>query len=299
MKIISKTKYGLGTKIEIKLPSQYHKYFHECFSEIERIEKTYSRFDEKSTLSIANKNLGKWQKVSKEFIELLKFAKKIHEETEGNFDITIKSALDSIGYDKDYSFKPKFEKIIEEINTPKLTFDEAIKINEKEQKIMLKKEIDFGGLGKGHAIDKIANLLDKKEINHYYINAGGDIYAKAKNKTQTWKILLEHPDNPKIAIGEIGINDSAIAGTATNKRKWLNEFHHLINPKTKMPIQGCKAIFVSAKTGIEADAYAKGIFCAGFEEGIRISKKLPAEILFISESNKMYISNGFKANLYT
>jgi thiamine biosynthesis lipoprotein len=297
MKIISKTKYGLGTKIEIKLPSHYSKFFNECFSEIDRIEKTYSRFDEKSSLSIANKNIGKWQKASKEFVELLSFAKKIYEETEGNFDITIKSALDSIGYDKDYSFKPKYEKMIEEANKPKLTFDEAIKIDEKEQKIMLKKEIDFGGFGKGYALDKIANTLNKKEINHYYINAGGDIYAKAKNKKQTWKILLEHPDDPKIAIGEIGINGCAIAGTATNKRKWL-EFHHLINPKTKMPVQGCKAIFVSAKTGIEADAYAKGIFCAGFEEGIRISKKLPVEILFISESDKMYISNGFKAKLY-
>ncbi|MFH1094974.1 MAG: FAD:protein FMN transferase [Candidatus Micrarchaeota archaeon] len=74
--------------------------------------------------------------------------------------------------------------------------------------------------------------------------------------------------------------------------------HHLINAKTGLPAQGTKAIFVLARTGIEADAYATALFTAGFEEGIRLSENLPAEILSISSEDKMYKSKGFDAELF-
>lgn len=61
---------------------------------------------------------------------------------------------------------------------------------------------------------------------------------------------------------------------------------------------GNKAIFIVAKTGIEADAYATAIFCAGFEEGIALSQKLPVQVLLVSSKNRMYQSPGFGAKLF-
>ena len=139
--------------------------------------------------------------------------------------------------------------------------------------------------------------LAGRRLHHFYINAGGDMLAKRGGGEGPWKIILEHPDNPSLAIGTIELDGMSIAGSAPNRRKW-GGCHHLINAKTGMPSEGAKAIFVLAKTGAEADAYATAIFTAGFREGIALSQELPVEILFISSENKMYQSKGFRAELF-
>ena len=78
----------------------------------------------------------------------------------------------------------------------------------------------------------------------------------------------------------------------------MGKYHHLLNAKTRMPQDEVKCIFVIAKTGIEADAYATSIFAAGFVEGIKLSKNLPVKMLMVSKENQMYISEGFNAKIY-
>ncbi len=296
MELAVRAEQLLGSQIEIKLPKQHAHFFSECFAEIKRIEGAYSRFLEGSELSRLNRRLGAWQHASPELLVLVSKAEEFREKTKGNFDITLKSALDAIGYDRDYSFKPHPQP------TPGLLqriqrLSGSIRIDPKKSRILLNKEIDFGGFGKGFALDKVRELLESRGVSHYYINAGGDIFAAQGKGCEPWPILLEHPDDPSMAIGKISLDNRAIAASAPNRRKW-GEFHHLLNARTGKPAMGVKAIFVIAKTGLEADAYATALFTAGFEEGIVISKNLPVELLIVSSQDKMYQSQGFGAELF-
>jgi len=298
MEIVAHTEDVLGTRVEIKLPSAASSFFPLCFSELRRIENSFSRFLPNSELSALNKHLGVWQDASAEMMQLVSRAEEFNVLTEGYFDIALKERLDALGYDGAYSFRQKKEAGHEQQgqtnNSPAIQLDMANK------RILLNKEIDFGGLGKGYAADKVGCLLEDNGVSHYYINAGGDINAKRDKDYEPWTILLEHPDDSERAIGKIELDNLAIAGSAPNRRRWGagGQLHHLLNAKTKMPAQGVKAIFVTAKTGIEADAYATAVFTAGFEEGISLSQKLPVEILFISGKDEMYQSRGFKAEMF-
>lgn len=281
----------LGSLIEVKVPDTFSFVFDSCFNELDRIDKKYSRFRDDSLLSKINQNLGKYVEVDDEFIFLLDRSLEFWYKTEGNFDISLKSALDNIGYDKDYSFKEK--KLVDRPQD----LGKSISINNPKKQARLNCEIEFGGFGKGFALDQISKILDKQNVKNYYINAGGDIFAKSEDEIKPWPILLEHPDDSTSAIGCIKINNCAIAASAPNRRRWgVN--HHLLNAKTRRPSKGVKAIFVLAATGIEADAYSTAIFTAGFEEGISLSTKLPVETLLISDQNKMYKSAGFDAELF-
>ncbi|MFA5929599.1 MAG: FAD:protein FMN transferase, partial [Candidatus Micrarchaeia archaeon] len=172
-----------------------------------------------------------------------------------------------------------------------------IRVDTKLGRVLLNKEIDFGGFGKGFALDRVSSLLEGHGVSHYCINAGGDIFARRGDGESPWEILLEHPDDPSRAIGKVPIDNCSIAASAPNRRKW-GEFHHLLNAKTGKPAKGVKAVFAIAKTGIEADAYATALFTAGFEEGIALSSRLPVEALIISSQDKMFQSKGFKAELF-
>ncbi|MEM2131141.1 MAG: FAD:protein FMN transferase [Candidatus Woesearchaeota archaeon] len=297
----TESKEVLGTIVKIILP-QYKKkdkkkldyFFHSSFNEFTRIEKKFSRFLDDSELSKANLNLKKWQSASDELIFLLNYALKLHKNTYGYFDITLKSTLDKLGYDKNYSFKEKkflfFEtlknKIINNLS------NNPILIDKNNKKIFLKKEIDFGGFGKGYAVDKVSEILNKNKVKNYFINAGGDIYAKGKHK-----VVLEHPDDNNKAIGIIEIKNKAIASSSAKYRKWKN-YHHLINPKTLKPENSIKSIFVIAEKCIDADAYATALFTSGFENALKLYKKLNVDVLIINSKNKMFISENFNPEFF-
>lgn len=298
MDIVEKSAQALGTTIEVKLPSASAHLFSFCFSEFSRIEAVFSRFLDSSELSRLNADLGIWQDASEEMISLLISAENFRKCTDGNFDITLKSALDFLGYDKDYTFREKSGGAkMPSANSVVSSLFGAISIDQKNRRVLLRKEIDFGGFGKGYALDCVAKMLEARGARHYYLNAGGDIYAKRGEGFPPWEILLEHPDDPEIAIGKIELDGKSIAASAPNRRKWGGS-HHLLDAKTGKSAQGMKAVFVSAKTGIEADAYATALFSAGFESAIALSKKLPFQALMVSPSNKMFVSQDFGATLF-
>lgn len=297
MKFISKKEEALGSVIEIFLPQKNKNLFENCFKELNLIQKKFSRFDENSDLNKLNKNLNKWQKVDKEFLFLIKKSLEISRNTNNYFDITLKQTLENLGYDPNYSFKAKNISKLSQIKSKlKFLVLNPIKINEKTSEIYLRKEIEFGGIGKGYAIDKIYEILEKSNVRNFLINAGGDIRCKTDGKKE-WISLLQHPDNLNNVIGEMNINNMSLAGSAPSYRKWENH-HHLINPKTLLPQNSVKSIFVLANTAIESDTYATGLFASGFENAIKLSKKLKINIFVISSENKIYKSENFKVKLY-
>ncbi len=294
MVLVSKSQELLGTLIEIKLPVDSSSLFPLLFNRLKEIEKRFSRFISTSELTILNANLNQWQPASKEYVYLLKKSQEFNRLTDGNFDVTLKSTLDQLGYDKDYTFKEKSPAVIRAEKE-----SEPFLIDEQNNRVLLRKEVDFGGIGKGYALDVLAGIFEEHNVKHYYVNAGGDIIAKRDSREEPWVIMLEHPDDSSMAIGTIEIDNCSIAASSGNKRRWGDGLHHLINAKTKLPAKGVKAIFVVSHTGMEADVYATSIFCAGFKDGIELSKKLPVDILLISSDDKMYRSKGFKAQLFS
>lgn len=308
-KILEKTQDLLGTSITIKLPKEKEDFFSFCFDELKRIESKYSRFLDTSQLSIVNGNLNVWQKVDEEFFYLVKKGIEFKDKTNGYFSLNVKTALEDIGYDKNYSFvekkKPIHKKILSILKTNNLLKDNSktaqgeILLREETNEIYLKNAIDFGGLGKGFALDSLSELLKKNKIHHFFINAGGDILASQEKDKLPWKVLLEHPDDSTKAIGEILLNNYSIASSSNNRRNWGKGKHHIIDPKTLKPSESdIKSIFVLAKHGIEADAYATALFVAGMGSAIEILKKIDVDALIISTENKFYKTSGFNATLY-
>ena len=56
---------------------------------------------------------------------------------------------------------------------------------------------DFSAIGKGYAIDKIAELMEKNGVNNYFIEIGGEIRAKGLKFSDEWIFGIERPTNSK------------------------------------------------------------------------------------------------------
>jgi len=305
----------LGTVVEIILEEckcDENELFEKCFNELKRIEKKYSRFNSNSYLNKLNSKLFNWQSIDEETYFLIDKSLEFGDNTNGNFDITLKNSLEKLGYDEKYTFKDKKNNHLK-FNSGKIgrilgklkklrfgrnpKFD--INFNEDKTKIYLKKEIEFGGIGKGYALDCVKRILENNSIAKYLINAGGDIISKVSAVADSgWRVYLEHPDDNEKVIGEIELKNDAFASSSPKYRKWEGG-HHLINSKTKLPQNTVKSIFILGNGGIEVDAYATALFTAGFDDAIKISKKLNLKILIISNNDKMYKSQGLNIKLYS
>ena len=59
-------------------------------------------------------------------------------------------------------------------------------------------KMDPSGLVKGWAIKNTAQILEKAGFKNFYVEAGGDIQVKGKNKhNKPWRIGIQNPFNAK------------------------------------------------------------------------------------------------------
>jgi thiamine biosynthesis lipoprotein len=224
---------------------------------------------------------------------LLKFGDNLRKETDGVFDLSVKSILESWGYDENYSFEEHGEG---ELGSVEFSDDGRVKLSA---------EIDLGGIGKGYAVDEMADIL-KDFSSHYFINAGGDIFAKGLNeKGEKWKVYFEHPSDPEAVIGFVDIDENGmgLACTSPSKRKW-KEKHHLVDPLTKQPADKMLAVYTQvgdsqSEAGSLADAYSTALFVMGYDVARKKLLELPVEAMLIDVSGAIYRTEGFRGELFT
>ncbi|NQZ11771.1 MAG: FAD:protein FMN transferase, partial [Algicola sp.] len=123
-------------------------------------------------------------------------------------------------------------------------------------------EIDFGGIGKEYAVDRVAGLLKKAEPHvSIVVNFGGDLaVTTAKPNNGAWTIGIESPgkadSNKEKAKVAITIKQGALATSGDARRFLLKDgkrYSHILNPKTGWPIVNApRSVTVAAPQCIQA-----------------------------------------------
>lgn len=158
-------------------------------------------------------------------------------------------------------------------------------------KILFKKldkrfKLDFNAIAQGLAVDKLAEFIESKGHENYYVEIGGELIVKGKNRSgENWNIGI---DVPKENINEKGvrqlesvlsITNKAIA-TSGNYRKFYvkdgKKYAHSLDPRTGYPVSHSllSATVVSDKCST-SDAYATVFMVIGVEKTKEFLQKHP------------------------
>lgn len=276
----------------------YHERVLAALDLVQRFEANYSRFLKGNVLGRLNSSLGHWSMVSEECYHLFSFAQKMERLSLGAFDIGVKSLLEQWGYDADYSLEEKLivHSVIE--RTQKIENVEQTFELRPPNEVFLYKPIEFGGFGKGYAIDQVVQVLNG--LQSFLIDAGGDLYGRGLDpEGRPWRIAFEHPLDFTQAIGvcEIPFEGLALACSSPNRRRWRDR-HHLVNPYNKAPANGMLAVYTQAASALEADAWATALFVMGFESAQKKLLELPLEAMLIAPSGAIFKTANFCGNLF-
>jgi thiamine biosynthesis lipoprotein len=259
-------------------------------------EKIFSRFDPESELSKTNKNLGKQFEASVDFIEVARRCLSHYKETEGLFDPRIIENLESSGYNQDFKkndFKPS-DDIPREISG-NLAEDLII----EKISVTFRRKMDFSGIVKGWATDKVMRLVAENNLKNFLIDSGGDIYVAGSNEQgKKWKITIEGIEEQKL---QLEVSGRGIATSGITRRKWQNDkgkFHHLVNPKNPDEYSfKINSVTVVASSTESADVWAKFLFLSGLEEGLKLARDKNMAAIFLDRRGNARYSDAMKKYL--
>ncbi len=274
----------------------------EAVSEIKRIEKLVSSWDEESETSEINKNAGiKPVKVSVELFRLIERANQISEMTNGAFDITF-AGLDNIWkFDGSMKYRPTKDEIIQSVS--KVGYRKII-MNGEDRTVFLQlkgMKIGLGGIAKGYAADMAKELLVGKQVRAGVINASGDLTTWGTKATgEKWLIGIANPLSKNKIFSWLPVLESSVA-TSESYEKYITfdgrKYSHILDPRTGNPISGINSVSVFSKTAELSDALATAIFVLGVDSGMALINQLKGtEAIIVDDNNIMHKSSGILMN---
>jgi thiamine biosynthesis lipoprotein len=253
---------------------------------IELFDRSYSRFRNDSAMMQLARKPGTYR-LPADAKPLFDFYQELYESTDGKVTPLIGSVLSDAGYDAAYTLKPK-KKIAAAPN-----WEDAITYTYPDITIKTPVIIDVGAAGKGYLIDIIGNQLRSAGIKNFLIDAGGDM-LRADETAGTARIGLEHPLDPKLAVGVIELGNGSVCGSAGNRRAWAG-LHHIMDPNTAQPARDVIATWVVTETAMVSDGLATALF---FTPAHQLQKTFSFEYVLIRSDMSSEKSENLNVELF-
>lgn len=151
--------------------------------------------------------------------------------------------------------------------------------------------LDFNAIAQGYSVDVLAEYLQKKGMQNFFVEIGGEIRVQGLNPSgEPWNIGVDVPEESNSgrdgrAIGQVlSLKNGALA-TSGNYRKFYEKdgkkYAHTLNPRTGMPAENeILSATILGENAAESDGVATAIMVMGLTEAkIWLSKNTQYQAL--------------------
>lgn len=223
-----------------------------------RIETKYSRYLPDSIVQRINQSAGHSVEVDDETARLLDYATRLHQLSDGKFDVT--SGVLRRVWRFDGSDRLPTEQAVQDVQRhvgwPRVRWDG------RRIELQPAMELDFGGLGKEYAADRAAGRIVESCEGSCLVNLGGDlIVTRPRRGLEPWRVGIEKPDAAvPVATRQIRLTAGGLATSGDAKRFLLRDgvrYGHILDPITGWPVRDApRSVTVAAGTCLDAGMLA-------------------------------------------
>ena len=263
--------------------------------EMVHIDQSMSPYIETSELALINREAARHPvKISAEMFYLLKTALHYSQISDGAFDISFAS----VGYMYDYRnhIEPDEAQIQKQLSAIDYR---SIKLDAGNSTVHFLKpgmRIDLGGIAKGYAVDKGADVLLARGIRHAIVTAGGDSRIIGDRRGRPWMVGVKDPRIGNKEAVVLPLENTALSTSGDYERYFMDgdrRVHHILNPRTGKSATGIRSVSVLAPRGIDTDALTKPLFILGVERGMRIIDRIPGvDAIVIDDQGQLFYSKN-------
>jgi thiamine biosynthesis lipoprotein len=239
------------------------------WTRLRQLEQTWSRFIPDSELNRLQAWRG-WLECSDDLVAALQWCLRMHAETSGLFDPSIRASLEQLGYDRTFTEVAASSDAVSSVTTPAPGLG-GLELDGNRARIAPGLSVDLGGVGKGLAADMVADELIAAGATSAYVSVGGDIHAAGEPVDENgWLVPLLHPTTGD-AVAHHALFAGALVMSTVSLRRWRRggvEHHHIIDPRTgRSADTDLLAVAVADQSAARGEALAKSAIVAGSVEG--------------------------------
>jgi thiamine biosynthesis lipoprotein len=193
-----------------------------AFDVADRLERELSRFLPNSDIGRVNHlAVGESTRVSPSTMECLVIARHVFELTDGAFDISLGTGLPSLEFDTD-----------------------GFAVRATDRGVRL----DLGGIGKGYAVDLMAELLEEWALERALVHGGFSsvLALEAPEGLEGWPLTLSDPAAPARVLARFSVRQTALGASGVRKGD------HIVDPRSGDPVRGRRAAWVALPRPVDA-----------------------------------------------
>ena len=237
--------------------------------------------------------------VEQRLFELFMQAKELWQATEGALDITSGALTKVWGFYRRQGQMPSETEVAEALTKVGSQHLELDASRNSVRFLVPGLEINLGAIGKGHTLDRCAELLSSRGISDFLIHGGNssvlakgvrgeraegrgeesgvrsqrseacNLQSAISNLQSTpWSIGLRHPLRPDQRLAEFTLQDQALGTSGSGSQFFHHQgkrYGHILDPRTGWPAEQVLSATVIASTAAEADALSTAFYVLGLE----------------------------------
>ena len=231
---------------------------------LDRMERCWSRFDPDRDLSRLNADPGSAVEVPLLLAAAVERAVTAWRCTDGAFDPTVHDALVAAGYDRtfhevaDRSVPAHPGLAVPGCGLVEVELDGSAGLLDPDAPPAVVRRppglrLDLGGVGKGLAIDLLADVLLAGGVGSAIVSLGGDVRLAGRVPLGGFTVPVTDPWDGSELTSMVLQAPGAVVTSSTRRRRWQTDdggwAHHLIDPRTGRPADrgGAAVVAVAAE----------------------------------------------------
>lgn len=278
----------MGTSYRIVSQCEHHVEQQVIASKLGELESILSTYQADSDITKFNQSEPlKWVAVDQSLVKVVELAEQVSLATNGKFDITVKPLVDLWGFGtvvvQQSPTADEIRKVLPLVDYRAIEWRYSQPALRKQQAL----SIDVSGIGKGYAVDQVAQYLEASRCENYLIDIGGEVRVLGHNPNgNPWQVAIETPDLSGRVQLKLAMLEGAVATSGTYRNFRIYEestVSHLIDPQLGTPIQThLVSATVYASTTTQADAICTALFVMGVDAGLEYAEQKNIAVVFVT-----------------
>lgn len=273
--IVSVCRRAMACEFEVQLAANRNdnsmEHVFEALDLVEALEAQMTVYRDDSEVTRLNRRAAEEPvPVEPRLFELLRQAEKIHRETDGALDITSGPLSEAWGFSRREGRVPSEEQIA------------AARVRMGMQHVTLddeKRTISFGcpgmsvnlnSMGKGFALDRMAELFNLHHVDHYLIHGGKSSVLARGNQPGAdhtgWRVGVRHPLRQSEPLADLTLRNQALSTSGAGTQFFIRRgrrYGHILDPRSGYPAEGLYSATVIAPTAAEAEGLSTAFYVMG------------------------------------
>jgi FAD:protein FMN transferase len=237
-----------------------------ALDEADRLESMLTVFRETSEVIQVNQRAAEEEvRVSAELFHLLQRSEEIYRDTAGAFDVTATPLSRAWGFLRREGQLPD-DATVEEaravVGMSQVTLDAVTRSVQFAQKGV---DLNFGSIGKGYALDRMAAMLRRDGVRDALLHAGHSSVVAIGGRPDGWTIDLR-PRRAHARVARLVLRNGAVGTSGAGEQYFEIEgrrFGHVLDPRTGWPAEGVLGASVVARAATVADALSTALLVEG------------------------------------